>query len=94
MNASLSAEEIHSRLEPLPGWDVERLEIVKTYVFTTYLGGIDFVNSVAKEAERMNHHPMIVVGWRKVTVRLTTHSAGGITELDLRLAEFCESQAR
>ena len=89
----LSAEEIHTRLESLSGWGVEGQEIVKTYVFPSYLEGIDFVNFVAKQAELMNHHPTIVIGWRKVTVRLTTHSAGGITELDLRLAQTCESHS-
>ena len=88
--AILSTEDLHAHLALLPGWAVEGREIVKTYTFPTYLSGIKFVNSVAHQAEGMNHHPDLVVGWRKVTVRLTTHSAGGITELDLRLAQFCE----
>ena len=90
MSAALSTEDLDAGLVLLPGWAVEGREIVKTYTFPTYLSGIDFVNSVAQQAEAMDHHPDLVVGWRKVTVRLTTHSAGGITDLDLRLARFCE----
>ncbi|HBJ82563.1 MAG TPA: 4a-hydroxytetrahydrobiopterin dehydratase, partial [Verrucomicrobiales bacterium] len=41
---------------------------------------------VAQEAEALNHHPNLLVGWRQVTVRLTTHSAGGLTGLDVTLA--------
>ena len=90
MSAALSAEDLDAGLALLPGWVMEGREIVKTYTFPTYLSGIAFVNSVAHQAEAMDHHPDLVVGWRKVTVRLTTHSAGGITDLDLRLARFCE----
>lgn len=90
MSAPPSTEDLDAALSLLPGWVMEGREIVKTYTFSTYLNGIDFVNSVAQQAEAMDHHPDLMVGWRRVTVRLTTHSAGGITDLDLRLARFCE----
>lgn len=90
MPALLSAEELDKQLAALPGWNVEGKEIVKTFAFPSYLAGIDFVNIVARHAEALNHHPDLIVGWRKVTVRLSTHSAGGVTELDLKLAALCQ----
>ena len=90
MSSTLSSKDLDACLALLPGWVEEGSEIVKTFAFSSYLDGIEFVNSVAHQAEAMNHHPDLVVGWRKVTVRLTTHSAGGITELDLRLARNCD----
>jgi len=67
--------------------------MVKLFRFPTYLAGVDFVSSLARAAETMNHHPDIHLGWRKVRVRLTTHSAGGLTVLDTRLATVAESLA-
>ncbi len=90
MRALLTAEEIQTRLAALPGWSLEGNEIVKTFSFPSYLAGIDSVNTVAKHAEEMNHHPDLHIGWRKVTVRLSTHSEGGVTELDFKLAALCQ----
>ena len=82
----LSAAAIQEHLTTLPGWQVESTELVKEFRFASYLAGIEFVRRVAILAESMNHHPDSVVGWRKVTVRLSTHSAGGLTRLDFALA--------
>jgi 4a-hydroxytetrahydrobiopterin dehydratase len=89
MPSILPIEDLQTRLSQLEGWSLEGNEIVRTFSFATYLKGIDFVNAVAREAEVMNHHPDLLVTWRKVTVRLTTHSAEGVTELDFKLAKFC-----
>lgn len=86
----LDPDTLRQRLAALPGWRVEGAELVKTFAFPSYLGGIDFVNTLARHAEAMNHHPDLIVGWRKVTVRLSTHSAGRVTELDLKLAALCQ----
>ncbi|MFN0076853.1 MAG: 4a-hydroxytetrahydrobiopterin dehydratase [Prosthecobacter sp.] len=77
---------IHAELAQLPGWQVEGRELVKEFRFGSYLAGIEFVQQVARLAEAMNHHPDLLVRWRKVSVRLTTHSAGGLTALDFTLA--------
>lgn len=84
--ALLTDLEIETALYQLTGWTVEGKELVKTFKFSSYLAGIDFVSRLAHAAEAMNHHPDLIVGWRKVTVRLSTHSAGGLTQLDLDLA--------
>lgn len=87
----LSVDAIASLTTLLPSWQVEGRELVKTFAFASYLGGIDFVRRLAIAAEEMNHHPEILIGWRKVTVRLTTHSAATLTDLDVELARKAES---
>ncbi|MCF7787500.1 MAG: 4a-hydroxytetrahydrobiopterin dehydratase [Prosthecobacter sp.] len=82
----LSESAIQQQLTALPDWQVEGTELVKEFRFASYLAGIEFVRRVAVLAEAMNHHPDLFVGWRKVAVRLTTHSAGGLTRLDFELA--------
>lgn len=82
----LSEPAIQQQLTALPTWHVEGRELVKEFCFPSYLAGIEFVRRVAVLAEAMNHHPDLIVGWRKVTVRLSTHSAGGLTRLDFTLA--------
>ena len=82
----LSDAAIQEQLTAHPTWQVEGRELVKEFRFPNYLAGIEFVRRVALLAEAMNHHPDLVVGWRKVTVRLSTHSAGGVTYLDFALA--------
>lgn len=72
---------------PTPqGWSINGQEIVRTFAFSSFTDGIMFVNSVAKLAELQNHHPDITINYCKVTLRLTTHDAGGLTERDYKLA--------
>lgn len=94
MRLLLTLDDIETALSKLPGWKREGAELVKTYRFATYLQGIEFVTLVAQSAETMNHHPDLYVGWRKVTVRLTTHSAGGITSLDIQMAQNAEQWSK
>lgn len=94
MRTLLSETEIQDALRELPGWAVEGLELVKAFRFPSYLDGIRFVNALAQEAEAMNHHPDLIVGWRVVTVRLSTHSAKGLTALDVTLAKVADRQCR
>ena len=89
----LSEEEITAALASLAGWRVEGKELVKDFRFTSYLAGIDFVSRLGQAAEAMNHHPDLLVGWRRVMMRVTTHSAGGLTGLDLALAREAERLA-
>jgi len=91
MRLLLTLDDIEKALKKLPGWRREGTELVKTYRFADYMSGIDFVNLLVKPAEEMNHHPDLHIGWRKVMVRLTTHSEGGITSLDVELALQAES---
>jgi 4a-hydroxytetrahydrobiopterin dehydratase len=67
-------------------WDRDGSEIVKRCSKQDFAGALAYVNAVGELAEAMNHHPDIDIRWNTVTLRLTTHSAGGITEADLKLA--------
>lgn len=87
----LSAEAIQHHLAAIPGWQVEGRELMREFRFPSYLEGIEFVRRVAFLAEAMNHHPDLYIGWRKVVVRLSTHSAGGLTTLDFELASQVSS---
>lgn len=86
MSELLDESGVASALGETPGWERDGAEIVRTFKFPSYMGGIEFANQVAGLAEAANHHPDMLVGWRKVTLRLSTHSKGGLTEKDFALA--------
>jgi 4a-hydroxytetrahydrobiopterin dehydratase len=87
MRRKLSDLEIQRALGKLAGWSRRGEMLVRTYTFQAFDEGIAFVNRVAEVAERMNHHPDIDIRYTKVTLTLSTHDAGGITDSDLQLAE-------
>ncbi|MFB6137162.1 MAG: 4a-hydroxytetrahydrobiopterin dehydratase [Halobacteriaceae archaeon] len=74
------------------GWERDGDEIVRTYEFDEYLDGVDFVTAVGEVADEAFHHPTVVLRWREVEVRFTTHDAGGITDADLDLAARCNER--
>ncbi|MEV0030679.1 4a-hydroxytetrahydrobiopterin dehydratase [Nocardia sp. NPDC050793] len=82
----LSEAEIADALAGLPNWSRSGDNITRTVKAASFPAGIDLVRRVADAAEAANHHPDIDIRWRKVTFRLSTHSAGGLTALDLGMA--------
>lgn len=87
---ALSPEEIKSRLKTLPAWHHENGALVRRLSFPSYLEGLAYVDRLAHEADRMDHHPSLVLDYKKVTISYSTHSAGGITDLDVEAAERAE----
>lgn len=87
----LSEEEVRGRLAALPGWELAGKEIRRRYSFGSFKESMAFVNRVAELAEGMNHHPDILVQYSKVTLTLTSHDSGGLTERDFRLAGRIDS---
>jgi 4a-hydroxytetrahydrobiopterin dehydratase len=87
----LTDQEIAEQLSRLPGWRREKDTITKTFRFNAYMDGIRFVQQVAEAAEKLNHHPDLSIGYCVVTVSLTTHDSGGITQKDFALARQIES---
>jgi 4a-hydroxytetrahydrobiopterin dehydratase len=83
----LSENEVAEHLAHIPNWKREDQTICADFQFPEFLQAIAFVNRVAEIAEERNHHPDIQIHWRTVRLSLTTHSAGGLTELDFALAE-------
>jgi 4a-hydroxytetrahydrobiopterin dehydratase len=85
--APLADAEIQERLAALSDWHAEQETIVRALTFADFAAAIAFVNRVAELAEAANHHPDILVhGWNKVRLTLSTHSEGGLTDADFRLA--------
>ena len=72
-------------------WSRDDEAIRRSVEAPSFLDGIELVRRVAALAEERNHHPDIDIRWRTVTFRLSTHSAGGITELDLALADAIDA---
>ncbi len=83
-------DQIAIELKKLDGWSRVGNEIRKTWEFEDFVRAMRFVNSVAVIAEKFNHHPDIDIRWNKVDLKLSTHSAGGLTRLDFTLAEAIE----
>ena len=94
MRRKLSDLEIQRALGKLAGWSRRGDTLLKTYTFPQFADGIAFVGQVAKVADRLNHHPDIDIRYTKVTLTLSTHDAGGVTESDLQLAEEIDGNAR
>jgi 4a-hydroxytetrahydrobiopterin dehydratase len=85
--ATLGDSEIEARLGELDGWSREGEAIVREWTFPDFVAAVDFVNRVAELAQEANHHPDILLhGWNKVRLTLSTHSEGGLTDADFQLA--------
>lgn len=87
----MSAQEITAGLAERPQWSELSGSIQRTYQFKDFVASIAFVNKVAEYAERVQHHPDILVRWNKVTLTVNTHDAGGITEKDFSLAAAADA---
>ena len=91
MPARLSDLEIQRALASLPGWSRRGDVLTKTFTFSKFMDGIEFVVRIARLADAANHHPDIDIRYTKVIVTLSTHDAGGITQNDLDLAKQIEN---
>jgi 4a-hydroxytetrahydrobiopterin dehydratase len=83
----IKAGDLKERMKKVPEWELEKKHIERTFEFDDFADAIDFVNSVAEIAEEEEHHPDIDIRYNKVRLVLSTHSKGGLTELDFGLAE-------
>lgn len=91
MSKAIDETECENLLGALPGWEVVNGELVKEFSFGAYLDGVEFAKRCGELAEEMNHHPDLLIRWRKVRVSIVTHSAGGLTELDFEYARRVEN---
>ncbi len=87
---TLTDDEVDAQLPA--DWDREGDEIVRSYEFDDYLTGVSFASDLAEIADEEFHHPELIIGFRSVEVRLTSHEAGGITDDDIRLAELFDDE--
>ncbi|MBI4641035.1 MAG: 4a-hydroxytetrahydrobiopterin dehydratase [Candidatus Tectomicrobia bacterium] len=87
----LSESAVKEQLEQLAGWQLSGNTITKKFTLPSFKEAITFVNRVADLAEAADHHPDFTINYRNVTLTLSTHSEGGITENDIRLAKQIEA---
>lgn len=82
----LNIDSIENSLMSLEGWIFENDIIYKEYTFKNYMDSIRFIQNLAQEAERNNHHPDMVVGWCTIKVSFTSHDEGGVTKNCIAMA--------
>jgi 4a-hydroxytetrahydrobiopterin dehydratase len=90
----LSTESIHSRLASMPGWRLEENVLRRQFVLASFPDAIAFVTRLAFGAEAADHHPDLLVSYKRVTVSWSTHSEGGVTDKDFAGAELSDHLAK
>jgi 4a-hydroxytetrahydrobiopterin dehydratase len=90
----LSKDEIKSNIENLGnGWELKDGKIVKSFQFTSFMNAIEFVNEIARIAERLDHHPIITINWKTIKLSLKSFDVDAITKRDIGLAKEIEKVA-
>ena len=87
----LNEQQIAEAVAKLSGWSVQQGKLHRTFVCRDFVHAFGFMTSVALAAEAMNHHPEWSNVWNKVSIDLSTHSAGGITNKDFQLAGIIQA---
>lgn len=83
----LTQTEIEQKIQTIPQWQQQQQTITRTFEFKNFVEAIAFVNQLVEPAEAAGHHPDLSIDYNKVTVSLTTHDAGGLTQMDFDLAQ-------
>ena len=91
--AIMSDEEIDAQLKKLSEWTVEGRAIRKQYTFADFPAAVAFVTRLVPDAEASDHHPDIIINYRRVTLLYSTHSEGGITQKDFDGAAMADRKA-
>ncbi len=89
--ALLNASELGAALTGLPGWVAAGEAISRTYNCSSFMEAMAFAGRVAAYAESVNHHPDLLISYRKVTVTWSTHDAGGVTSKDVTAAKATDA---
>ena len=87
----LTTKQISVHLKDVPAWSIHAKTLLRTFKFGGFLDSIGFVKKISAKAQKLNHHPDIDIRFNKVTLTLTTHDEGGITEKDFSLARQCDA---
>jgi 4a-hydroxytetrahydrobiopterin dehydratase len=86
----LSEAQIGHELNTLPGWEYQDNSLRKLFRFNEFMDGIRFIGRIAEVAEAADHHPDMHINYTRVTFICSTHSEGGVTDKDIRLARQIE----
>ena len=92
--ALLPQDQLDAFITQHTDWRLENQSLQRSIGFSTYLDGVAFISRAAELAEEADHHPDLHLFWRKVDIVLSTHDAGGVTQLDLDLAVQLDSALR
>jgi 4a-hydroxytetrahydrobiopterin dehydratase len=90
----LSDQEVEKQLKSLDGWTLEGRAIRKQYTFSDFPAAVAFVNRLVPDAEAADHHPDIIINYRRVTLLYSTHSEGGLTQKDFDGAAMADRKVR
>jgi 4a-hydroxytetrahydrobiopterin dehydratase len=91
--SALSKVEIQQKLKGMLGWSHAGKALHKRFTLKSFMAAVGFVNRVAEAAEKAGHHPDITINYNLVTLALSTHSEGGVTEKDFQLAKEIDGLA-
>ena len=80
--ATIDEPEAQQRLKALAGWELSGASIARKFTFGGFAGALAFVVRLGFDAEAADHHPDILINYKRVTLTYTTHSEGGLTEKD------------
>ena len=94
MNGLVSTDNLKDSIPKALGWKLENNMIVKVFLFRVYMDSISFINDVAKESEKLNHHPDLIVEYCKITVKYTSHDLGGVSNNGLKMAMWINDKTK
>jgi 4a-hydroxytetrahydrobiopterin dehydratase len=92
--STLDRSRVQQQLQSLPGWTLEGAAITKQFTFAGFPEAVAFVTRLVPEAEAADHHPDIQINYRRVTLRYSTHSEGGLTQKDFDGAAMADRVAK
>jgi len=87
----LEKSELEETISKFPKWEYQEESLKRDFIFSDFREAFEFMVQVAEIAETLNHHPDWSNSWNKVSIAISTHSAGGLTALDLKFVEKVES---
>lgn len=90
----LTEAEIQQQLVRLPSWTRQNQQLQRTFILKNFVEAIKFVNQLVEPSEKLEHHPDILIQYNRVTITLSTHDAGGLTQKDFELAQIISQIAK
>jgi len=87
----LSEHELEEQVKVMKGWELKNGKLEKSFRFSNFVEAFGFMTKIALEAEKINHHPEWFNVYDSVSIKLTTHDAGGITDFDIKLANIIDA---
>jgi len=87
----LSGNELDETIREMDGWNLKDGKLQKSFKFSNFIEAFTFMTRIALEAEKINHHPDWSNVYNSVTINLSTHDVGGITDYDIKLAKIIDN---